>query len=200
MNIDTIRRWFVSAADNTAKAETIIPDTVDEFWSLYEYVQRCQKHLREKYAIPSRVSGEGNIRQNGFDVVVGSCRLSIKAPATKPVIRKTGVKETSRIAYAVLDKESQAAKVAMAAVELLKSHAYVSDTLVARKMDLPEGRISARRREIETAGGVTLDGVVYQFKYLDRKVKCPVTGNTVQGWVLLAPMPVEAGVGSLFQM
>ena len=179
---------------------TIQPENMREFLEAQTVVQRYQKIIRT-HGIDSKLKGVGDISKNGFDVIVGFNRLSVLAPSTKPIYQKKGVSDTSLAAYASLDKAIQAAKVAAVVVALHKSHPFVSDSLVAKETGLPSARISARRAELETAGGVLVDGVMYRLEYSAKKEPCPVTGNRVQMWRLVNDqLPSVAVQTSLFQV
>lgn len=180
---------------------TIQPENIGEFLSAQTIIQGYQKDIRAGHGIDSKLKGVGDISKNGFDVIVGQNRLSVLAPSTKPVYKKKGVSDTSLAAYASLDKAIQAAKVAAVVVALQKSHPFVSDSLVAKETGLPSARISARRAELETAGGVLVDGVMYRLEYSAKKEPCPVTGNRVQMWRLINDqLPSVAVQTSLFQL
>lgn len=129
---------------------------------------------------PCRVRGINDISRNGFTVHVAGHVFQVNPPGKAP---KKGVSQTSRMAYKSIDKNTLVIKVAKAVIELHKEYPLVSDNLVAPLVDIPAGRVSARRNEIEAAGSITIDGVEYNFHGYE-KIKCPVTGNTVQGWAL----------------
>ncbi len=185
-------------------ASAVQPESKDEFWAAHAQIAKSQEYARKEYGIPSRLTGSGDILKNGFDVLVGTRnehRLMILAPSTKPVYKKKGVSDTSLEAYASLDKATQIASVCAIVVKLHARFPYVSDTLVAREAGLPEGRISARRGNVETAGGVLVDGTMYRLEYSTKKEPCPVTGNRVQMWRLVTDqLPSVAVQTSLFSL
>ena len=180
------------------------PETKAEFWAAHDSIQRQQGIIRHVHGAPSKLTGSGNIIVNGFEVRVGhksEHRLSVLPPSTKPTYQKKGVSDTSLAAYASLDKAIQAAKVASVVVALHKSHPFVSDSLVAKETGLPSARISARRANVETAGGVLVDGTMYRLEYSAKKEPCPVTGNRVQMWRLINDqLPSETVQTSLFKL
>lgn len=175
----------------------------NDFWDTHKEISRLIQVFKGR-GIHARLRGTGNIMTNGFDVISGNKGqhvLRVLPPSTKPTYQKKGVSDTSLAAYASLDKAIQAAKVAAVVVDLHKSHPFVSDSLVAKETGLPSARISARRAELETAGGVLVEGVMYRLEYSTKKEPCPVTGNRVQMWRLISDqLPSVAVQTSLFQL
>jgi len=108
-----------------------------------------------------------------------------------PTIKK-GVADSSIEKYHDIDTRNQTMKVAMAAASLTKEYGYTTDSEVAEIVGIPSARVSARRTEIERLQGVVVMGTPHYFETAGR-VKCPVTGNSVNGWRVVA-----AGQAELF--
>lgn len=181
-NIATARAFSVAVAKGETPEVTEVTAVMPaEFWMLYDLFNKSIRWFNAK-GIQAKVRGEGNVRQSGFELIVGKQRFRVNPPGTKP----RGVTDTSREAYQALDKNKQASRVAAVVIKLHEAHPLVSDNLVAREMNIPSARVSARRNEIEAAGRIVIDGVEYNFHGYE-KIKCPVTGNTVQGWALRKP-------------
>jgi hypothetical protein len=182
-NIATARAFSVAVAKGETPEVTECTAVVPaEFWMLYDLFNKSIRWFNAK-GIEAKFRGDGNIRQIGFTLIAGKHRFKVNPPgAAKP----KGVSDTSKAAYQALDKNKQANELAKVVIELHKEHALVSDNLVAPLVNIPAGRVSARRNEIEKAGSITVDGVKYFFHGYE-KIKCPVTGNTVQGWALRKP-------------
>jgi len=109
----------------------------------------------------------------------------------KPTMKK-GVADSSIEKYHDIDTRNQTMKVAMAAASLTKEYGYTTDSEVAEIVGIPSARVSARRTEIERLQGVVVMGTPHYFETAGR-VKCPVTGNSVNGWRVVA-----AGQAELF--
>jgi hypothetical protein len=183
-NISTFRNWCQAIANGeqqqNAECTSIAPA---EFWMLHTKAGEAMVWLMRKN-IQAKLAGQGNIRENGFQLRAGGSTFTIMPPSAQG---KKGVSDTSREAYASLDKAGQALQVAEAVVKLHAIHPFVSDSLVARETGLPSARVSARRNEIEAMGAILVDGSIYHFKEADKKITCPVTGSTVNGWQLVLP-------------
>jgi len=109
----------------------------------------------------------------------------------KPTMNK-GVADSSIEKYHELDTRGQVLKVAIAAASLTQKHGFTTDSQVAEFVGIPSARVSARRTEIERLQGVVIMGTPHYFETAGR-VKCPVTGNSVNGWRVVA-----AGQAELF--
>ncbi len=181
-NIAAARAFSVAVAKGeTPEVTECTAGITAEFWMLYDLFNKSIRWFSAK-GIHAKMRGGDNIRKTGFELLVGEQRFKVNPPGTKP----RGVTDTSREAYQALDKNKQAAQVAAVVISLHDTHQLVSDNLVAREMNIPSARVSARRNEIEAAGRITIDGIEYKFHGYE-KIKCPVTGNTVQGWALRKP-------------
>ena len=183
-NISTFRNWCKAISNGeqqpNAECTSIAPA---EFWMLHTKAGEAMVWLMGKQ-IHTKISGQGNIRENGFSIKAGGSAFTILPPAAQG---KKGVSDTSREAYASLDKAGQALQVAEAVVSLHTIHPFVSDSLVAQETGLPSARVSARRNEIEAMGAIMVNGSLYHFKQAEKKITCPVTGSTVNGWQLVQP-------------
>lgn len=179
-NIATARAFSVAVAKGETPTVTECTAVVAaEFWHLYDVFNRSLPWFKSK-GIQARFRGNGNIREAGFTLLAGKHSFKVNPPGTS---KPKGVSGTSKAAYQALDKNRQANDVAAVVVALHATFPLVSDNQVSEQMKLPSARISARRNEIEKAGSITIDGVEYFFHGYE-KIKCPVTGNTVQGWAL----------------
>ena len=60
---------------------------------------------------------------------------------------------------------------------------------IARALELEASTVAGRVNEIEKMslekGGIELDGSLYRLQYLERRVKDPVTGKTVEAFALV---------------
>lgn len=178
-NIATARKFSIDvAAGKNPEVTECTAVIIAEFWMLYDLFNKSIRWFNTK-GIRATVRGEGNIRVNGFTLVAGKYRFKVNPPGAKP----KGVTDTSIAAYQALDKNKQAAQVAAAVIALHVTHPLVTDNLVAREMNIPAARVSARRNEISEAGKIFVDGSEYIF-IGEQKTKCPITGNTVNGWML----------------
>jgi len=125
-------------------------------------------------------------------VVANGKVFKIVFNAKKQPIKK-GVAASSIEMYHSLDTRVQVTQVAITAASLTKKHGFTTDNQVAQFVGIPAARVSARRTEIEKLQGVILASVPHYFETAGRVV-CPVTGNSVNGWRVVA-----AGQASLFQ-
>lgn len=137
-----------------------------------------------KMNIQSKASGQGNIQQNGFSFRAGSHTFTVLPPGKTPAPKK-GVAASSIEKYHSIDTRGQAYSVAMAAIALTKKHGFTTDSQVAEFVNIPAGRVSARRAEIEKIQGIVIMGTPYYFESAGR-VKCPITGSSVNGWRVVA--------------
>lgn len=55
---------------------------------------------------------------------------------------------------------------------------------IARALELEASTVAGRVNEIEK-DGIELDGLQYRLQYLERRVKDPVTGKTVEAFALV---------------
>ena len=74
--------------------------------------------------------------------------------------RAQAVTQTSRDAYKTVDLGERCEAVARAAIKL----GVCTDNEVGREIGMPANLVSGRRNNIEDAGGITIDGVVYVVK------------------------------------
>lgn len=178
-NIATARAFSLAVANGETPTVTeCTAVAAAEFWYLYDVFNRSLRWFKSK-GIEAKFRGDGNIRQIGFTLIAGNHKFKVNPPGTKT----RGVTDTSREAYQALDKNKQAVQVAAVVIKLHETYPLVSDNLVAREMGIPSARVSARRNEIFEAGRITIEGAEYHFHGYE-KIKCTVTGKTVQGWAL----------------
>lgn len=191
-NPSTFRLFCTSVSRGESPTEThCTAESPKEVLELLDMATKATRWLAEK-GVESRASGKGNIQENGFSFRAGSHTFTVLPPSkSKPV--KKGVADTSVEKYYTLDTRGQTMKVAIAAAAFTKSHGFTTDNQVAQQVGIPAARVSARRAEIERISGVVIAGVPHYFETAGR-VKCPVTGNSVNGW-----MVVEAGQAKLFE-
>lgn len=180
-NIDKLRAWTLSAANRSdIKSESCAPASKSEFWMVYDKSVEACKFLASK-GVTARMFSAGDVLKTGFKILCGEASFHVDPP---PAPGKKGVTDTSRAAYAQLNHSDQAREVATVVISLMNTTSFVSDNQVAGFMQIPAARVSARRNEIEEAGAIMVNGFVYLFKQAEKKIKCPVTGNTVNGWAL----------------
>lgn len=179
-NIAALRAWGMAAASGThARAQMTATDAT-EFWGLYESAFKLMRWLIGK-GIPAQIAGAGDVRKNGFAVVSNRVAITINPPSPT----KKGVTATSREAYLAVDVNNQCAQVVAAVVDLHQAgEVWVSDSLVAKSLDMPAARVSARRNEIERFGTVKIGEHGYKFTPSPERIKCRVTGSSVNGWAM----------------
>lgn len=184
-NIEKLRTWAKQVSAGQSVKDELFSVNSAEFFMLYDKCIEAAKWLSSRGVGGPKMRGEGNVRMNGFSLIASLSSIKIHPPATNA---KKGVAETSRGAYAALNSSKQAKEVAAAVIQLQGEGAtYVSDNAVSRHMgNIPAARVSARRAEIEEAGGIEINGVFHAIE-TGQKIKCPITGNTVQGWALRKP-------------
>jgi len=193
-NIDTFRQFCKDVASGTIPAVTRCTAlTPKEVLELGDCASKAQQWLDTK-GIVSKMSGVGNIVENGFSFRAGQYTFTVLPPgkAKKQPVKK-GVAASSIEMYHSLDTRVQVTQVAITAASLTKKHGFTTDNQVAQFVGIPAARVSARRTEIEKLQGVILASVPHYFETAGRVV-CPVTGNSVNGWRVIA-----AGQASLFQ-
>lgn len=180
-NIDKLRAWTLSAVNRSdIKSESCTPASKSEFWMVYDAVMAAAKFLKDRN-IKAIIPESSNVLRTGISIQCGEASFHVAPP---PAPGKKGVTDTSRAAYAQLNHSDQAREVATVVISLMNTTSFVSDNQVAGFMQIPAARVSARRNEIEEAGAIMVNGLIYQFKQAEKKIKCPVTGNTVNGWAL----------------
>lgn len=118
-------------------------------------------------------------------VVSNGHTLKIAYTAAKTT-RPQKVTQTSREAYAALDLGPKCEAVARVAIRL----GVCTDNEVARELGMVPSGVSARRNDIEKAGGIVVDGKRYTLRMDGSKVD-GVTGRRANTWALTAE--VERG-------
>lgn len=113
-------------------------------------------------------------------VVANGHTFKIAYTATKTT-RSQAVTQTSREAYAALDLGPKCEAVARVAIRL----GLCTDNEVAREIGMVPSLVSARRNDIEKAGGIVVDGQRYSLKMEGSKVD-GVTGRRANTWALMA--------------
>ena len=181
-NTQVYRDWAAAIWKGEKPANTAVTAVVSaEFWVLYNKTSEYIRHFSTK-GVPAKMSGTGDIRKNGFQLRAGGQTFTINPPSAKPAPK--GVQDTSRAAYASLDKGAQVETVAKAVIDLHRAFPFVTDSLVADRTAIPAGRVSARRNEIEAYGAVMVNSELHHFEQASQKIKCPITGKSVNGWAL----------------
>lgn len=182
-NIETMREWYAKAMKTSGHNAQIVAVDAAEFFSLYTTVSETAKSR-----LNVKMRGVGNIRENGFEMLVNGGAFKINPPAPQ----KKGVAETSIQAYHSLDVAASVELVAKAAIELAKNTSAFTDVELAKHMNMQPAIISARRNDIEKAGAIMVGGTPYKLQSMGRK-KNP-SGKTANAWRLVA----EAKQAELF--
>ncbi len=170
-----MRAWYTTAIKTSGHNAQVVAIDAAEFFSLYTTVSDTAKSR-----LNVKMRGVGNIRKNGFEMVVNGGTFKINPPTPQ----KKGVAGTSRAAYHGLDVAASVEIVAKAAIELGKDTTAFTDVELAKHMGMQPAIISARRNDIEKAGVVVIDKVPYRCQSMGRK-KNP-SGKTANAWRLVA--------------
>jgi len=173
-NIKTMREWYAQAIKTNYHNVSVTAVDAEEFFELHT---SAGKAIKANGSV--RVSGIGNIRENGFEVRLNGGVFRINPPATK----KKGVAETSREAYHSLDISASVETVAKAAIALAKDKPSFTDVELASHMNMQPAIISARRNDIEKAGVVIIDKTPYKLQAMGRKAN--PSGKTANAWRLV---------------
>lgn len=107
----------------------------------------------------------------------GGLTLRVQTPK---VAKKTNVAQTSRDAYKTVDLGERCEVVARAAIKL----GVCTDNDVAREIGMPANLVSGRRNNIEDAGGIMIDGVIYVLKMSGVAKRDPITKRSGNVWFL----------------
>lgn len=105
------------------------------------------------------------------------CVLRVQVAKTK---RPQAVTQTSRDAYKTVDIDTRCEAVARAAIKL----GVCTDNEVGREIGMPANLVSGRRNNIEDAGGITIDGVIYVVKMSGVAKRDEVTKRSGNVWFL----------------
>ena len=103
--------------------------------------------------------------------------LRVQVEKTK---RPQAVTQTSRDAYRTVDLGERCEAVARAAIKL----GVCTDNDVAREIGMPANLVSGRRNNIEDAGGITIDGVIYVVKMSGVAKRDEITKRSGNVWFL----------------
>lgn len=186
------RAFCLSAANGEKPEHTRCdPSSPGEVLTLLDAASKAAGWLA-KSGVSAKSGGRGNVAANGFWFRAGEETFMV-APPSKRKPSKNGVAASSVEAYRAIDARGQTLSVAKAAIALTREHGYTTDSQVAITVGIPASRVSARRAEIESVSGVVVGGVAHYFSPAGR-VKCPVTGMSVNGWRL---KPAETGQAHL---
>lgn len=101
--------------------------------------------------------------------------------------KHTNVTQTSRDAYKTVDTADKCEAVARAAIKL----GLCTDNEVAREIGMPANLVSGRRNNIEDAGGITIDGVIYVMKMSGVAKRDEVTKRSGNVWFLQEAVKIE---------
>lgn len=145
-----------------------------------EDLQACTKDL---HALQSALHASGKEARltsgTGKYVALTYGDLTLRVQTPK-VTKKTNVTDTSRDAYKTVDLGERCEEVARAAIRL----GVCTDNDVAREIGMPANLVSGRRNNIEDAGGITIDGVIYVLKMSGVAKRDPVTKRSGNVWFL----------------
>lgn len=154
---------------------SVYADSLQELLTLFDKALVAQQHL----GAGAKVGGTNPFNKHGFYLSVAGSRFTV-LPNT---MKKKGVAQTSRQAYHELNVGEATIKMAEVALAVQEKVGYCTDLLVAQEMSVSDGRVSARRNDIEKIGCVTVGGESYSLVWGD-KVKNRSTGKTVRSWTL----------------
>ena len=185
-NIYTFRSWCMHVLNGEAEPiESVTAVDFKDLMAVYNAAGMAQPWF-QRHGIKSLIAGNGNILENGFSISANGRKFTVYPAKKSGKTQKKGVAQSSREAYATVNPD-QRTEVARAVIKLQEQHFFVSDSLVAKHTNLPAARVSARRNEIERAGAIVIDGALYNFIPSNERIKCPVTGSSVNGWALRKP-------------
>ena len=94
--------------------------------------------------------------------------------------RPQAVTQTSREAYKTVDLGERCEAVARAAIKL----GVCTDNEVGREIGMPANLVSGRRNNIEDAGGITIDGIIYVVKMSGVAKRDEITKRSGNVWFL----------------
>jgi len=158
-------------------------------------IEDLQAHTKELHALQGALRASGKLATltsyKGKYVTLSYDGLNLRVQVAK-VAKHTNVSATSIEAYKTVDLGERCEQVARAALKL----GVCTDNEVGREIGMPANLVSGRRNNIEDAGGITIDGVIYVLKMSGVAKRDPVTKRSGNVWFLeeafenLKPSPV----------
>lgn len=121
-------------------------------------------------------------------------KVVFKAKAKRP----QAVTETSREAYHSLDLGDKCKEMAVCAIGVMETYGHCTDMMIARRSagKIQSNLVSARRADIEKAGGIKMDdGMVYVIEMTGKTEKDPVTGRSANTWKIIKRLNEPSPVG-----
>ena len=123
---------------------------------------------------------KGGTKSGRMAAWITSGGFTLKIAFTAKTKRPQAVTETSRAAYRTVDLGERCEAVARAAIKL----GVCTDNEVGREIGMPANLVSGRRNNIEDAGGITIDGVIYVVKMSGVAKRDEITKRSGNVWFL----------------
>ena len=156
----------------------IVATTLDEFQNWQ--AQHMQKKIAANKAGYHCQFNKGGTKSGRMAAWITSGGFTLKIAFTAKTKRPQAVTETSRAAYRTVDLGERCEAVARAAIKL----GLCTDNEVGREIGMPANLVSGRRNNIEDAGGITIDGVIYVVKMSGVAKRDEITKRSGNVWFL----------------
>lgn len=156
----------------------IVATSVDEFQGWQAQLQSA-KIDAGKHGFPCQFN-KGGTKSGRMAAWITSGGFTLKIVYTSKAKRPQAVTQTSRDAYKTVDIDTRCEAVARAAIKL----GVCTDNDVAREIGMPANLVSGRRNNIEDAGGITIDGVIYVVKMSGVAKRDEITKRSGNVWFL----------------
>lgn len=196
----TAWKWAVAGQKKAQWPIEIVAHSRSEFDQWADELLQAQKDAKAK-GYECRFNG--TIKGQRLAAWATSKSHTIKVVFDAKAKRPQAVTQTSREAYKTVDLGERCEAVARAAIKL----GVCTDNEVGREIGMPANLVSGRRNNIEDAGGITIDGVVYVVKMSGVAKRDEITKRSGNVWFLEKAfegwkpkeMPAQAVQSSLFQ-
>ena len=184
-------KWAVSGKKAGAWPQEIVASSIEEFENWQRQLAQAKIDANNHgYPCHFNKGGSKSGRCAAW-VVANGHTLKIAYTAAKTT-RPQRVTATSREAYAALDLGPKCEAVARVAIRL----GVCTDNEISRELGMVPSLVSARRNDIEKAGGIVVDGQRYAPRMEGAKIDF-VTGRRANTWALTAEV-ARAMQGELF--
>ena len=175
------------------------PEVV-ETHSEVEYIGHCAEILAAAQSAQSAghqtyIGGKNN--PSGGKKIWRTCNGYRLKVAYVPQPRAQAVTQTSRESYAKVNLGEKCLEVAKAALAVQAQIGYATDGEIGRFLNCPSALVSARRNDIEKAGGIEVGNSRYSISG-DGQRTDSVTARRVNAWRLVAKV-AECAQIELFQ-
>lgn len=164
----------------------IVATSLDEFQNWQGQLQATKiKAEWSGYTCQFNKGGTKSGRMAAW-IVCNGHTLKITFTAAKQP-KHTNATQTSKESYHALDLGDACKEMALFALDMMEDFGYCTDLGVERQSGkLKSNLVSARRANIEKAGGIKLDnGEIYQIEMTGKTVRDPVTGRSSNTWKIL---------------